>query len=64
MLSLLRSFRHIKNAWQVKPDWNYLIFLEDFPIYRRPQFFDSVRLRMIDDIWIDSFKQIEFSQLN
>jgi hypothetical protein len=23
--------------------------------------FDPVKLRMIDDIWIDSFKQIEFS---
>ena len=26
--------------------------------------FDPVKLRMIDDIWINSFKQIEFSQLN
>jgi hypothetical protein len=26
--------------------------------------FDPVKLRMIDDIWIDSFKQIEFSEFN
>jgi hypothetical protein len=26
--------------------------------------FDPVKLRMIDDIWIDTFKQIEFSQFN
>ena len=63
-LSFFTSCVAINNAWQVLPDWNYLIFPEDFPIYRRPQFFDSVRLRMIDDIWMKTFKQIEFSQLN
>lgn len=26
----------INNAWQVRPDWNSLIFPDDFPVERRP----------------------------
>ena len=36
-LSFFTSCVAINNAWQVIPDWNYLIFPEDFPIDRRPQ---------------------------
>ena len=33
------AFRHmiaINNAWQVRDDWDYLIFPDDFPVERRP----------------------------
>ena len=36
-LSYFTSRVAINNAWQVIPDWNYLIFPEDFPNDRRPQ---------------------------
>ena len=36
-LSFFTSCIAINNAWQVTPDWDYLIFPEDFPIDRRPQ---------------------------
>ena len=36
-LSFFSSRIAINNAWQVTPDWNYLIFPEDFPVDRRPQ---------------------------
>ena len=36
-LSYFTSRVAINNAWQVIPDWNYLIFPEDFPKDRRPQ---------------------------
>ena len=31
----------INNAWQVRPDWDYLIHPEDFPINRRPRLFKT-----------------------
>lgn len=34
--SFFSSCVAINNAWQVTPNWNYLIFPEDFPIERRP----------------------------
>ena len=36
-LSFFTSCVAINNAWQVIPNWNYLIFPEDFPIDRRPK---------------------------
>jgi hypothetical protein len=36
-LSFFTSCVAINNAWQVTPDWDYLIYPEDFPIDRRPQ---------------------------
>jgi len=36
-LSFFSSCVAINNAWKVTPDWNYLIFPEDFPLERRPQ---------------------------
>lgn len=36
-LSFFTSCVAINNAWKVTPDWDYLIFPEDFPIDRRPQ---------------------------
>lgn len=27
----------INNAWKVRPDWDYLVYPEDFPAERRPQ---------------------------
>ena len=31
----------INNAWRVRPDWDYLIHPEDFPIDRRPRVFKT-----------------------
>ena len=36
-LSFFTSTVAINNAWQVIPNWNYLIFPEDFPTERRPE---------------------------
>ena len=36
-LSFFTSTVAINNAWQVTPNWNYLIFPEDFPTVRRPE---------------------------
>lgn len=36
-LSFFASKVAINNAWQVIPNWNYLIFPEDFPNERRPK---------------------------
>lgn len=36
-LSFISSKVAINNAWQVIPNWDYLIFPEDFPIERRPK---------------------------
>jgi hypothetical protein len=36
-LSFFTSTVAINNAWQVVPNWNYLIFPEDFPSERRPE---------------------------
>jgi len=36
-LSYFTSCVAINNAWQVRHDWNYLIFPDDFPNERRPQ---------------------------
>jgi hypothetical protein len=35
-LSFFTSRIAINNAWQVTPEWDYLIYPEDFPIDRRP----------------------------
>jgi len=35
-LSPITSLVVINNAWQLRPDWDYLIHPEDFPIERRP----------------------------
>ena len=39
--SLSQTIVAINNAWQVRPDWDYLIHPEDFPINRRPRLFKT-----------------------
>ncbi len=46
-LSHFSSCIAINNAWQVRPDWDYLIFPEDFPDERRPQIAIDANQRFI-----------------
>lgn len=46
-LSIFTSCVAINNAWQVIPDWHYLIYPEDFPIDRRPKLSVSTHQKII-----------------
>jgi hypothetical protein len=37
----------INNAWQVRSDWNYLIYPEDFPADRLPKSFDKETQKLV-----------------
>ncbi len=42
----------INNAWRVRPDWNHLIFPEDFPESRRPAVIDPAQNLVCADAFV------------